>query len=85
MDVVNNLVLVAGNRGMLEEFKCRDFVINLVRVVRGFLICQPGFLREDWKAVLATVVFPLIKPEEEELYSFEETPAEFSTYFEDCT
>lgn len=59
--IINNLVLVAGKRASIQQYQCKDFIVNLVKVLRFYFECSPEVFRNDWKNLLSSVIFPLME------------------------
>ncbi len=71
---MNTLIIVGMNQKVMNDYECTDYVINLLKILREYFLCAPQVFCNDWKQLLANVVFPLMKPFEDEIVSFNESP-----------
>lgn len=60
-NIMNTLVLVAMNQKILDTYECRDFVTNLMIVVRYYFLIDPSKFKNDWKTFFKSVIFPMME------------------------
>ena len=69
----------------MQNRGCQDLVTSLLSVLRLYLTITPEeFKLEDVKYFIDHILFPLLEIQDDERYTFEESPSDFNTLAEDC-
>ena len=81
---MQNLQMVASEKEQFDNYKCKDLVINFLKLLRMFLCANPESFTNLWKEIFIQIVIPYIKIDSDEINIFEEYPDEFIALQEDC-
>lgn len=63
--LIQNMILFANQRAVIEAYGCKDLASNFVKIISLYVELNPVFIGPNWKSLLGTFVFPLLRVNEE--------------------
>ena len=83
--IASTLGTMVSKKDQIEELGCDDLLTSLLSIMRLYLVAKPEeFKFEDVIAFQNHILLPLLAINDNERYTFEESPSDFNTLAEDC-
>ena len=63
--IIKNMFLYSSQRANLEKYQCKDFGINLLKVIQIYVEVNPAYFANCWKELIQFTILPLLVITEE--------------------